>query len=72
VIAISRDLNLNASDERIQRGGLFRGWKGAVRYCSAQGTRHCIAHDMAEREPEQGVAWQRCGTSGWCGRCAHG
>jgi hypothetical protein len=72
VIAIPRDLDLNASDECVECGGVVRGGKGAARYGTSHGACHCIAHGMAEREPKQGVTRQRCGSRRWCRRNAHG
>ena len=72
VIAIPWDLDLDASNECVECGGVVRSRKGAARYGASKGACHCIAHGMAEREPEQGVARQRAGTRGWCRRSAHG
>jgi hypothetical protein len=72
VIAIPWDLNLNPGNKCVECGGVVRSRKGAARYGASKGACHCIAHGMAEREPEQGVARQRSGTRGWCRRSAHG
>jgi hypothetical protein len=52
VIAIPRDLNLNAGNECVECGGVVMCRKGAARYGASKGACHCIAHGMAEREAE--------------------
>ena len=72
VITVPRDLDLDAGNECVKCGGVVRGGKGAARYGASEGACHCIAHGIAEREPEQGVTRQRCGSRRWCRRSAHG